>query len=298
LSADAGAAPSGRAQLRLLVDSRGGMTFDFLIPSKTRSVSRMLVGRCFMRRASLIVLVLSGLIPGCVAGLAADSGPVIVLPGRHGLPVIINGVDVTGAVLEGDWGLYRPHMVGPTIILPPGWFGTPSQARCQSATLSKASENPPQLFRPDGFLQVTVGPKIGDGVAVVLVSGHDHDGDSGERRIPELFPAKVPPVHPGHCQVEQYQSGLAGPLRARLRSPLQIVECLRPVRGEVDVAPLLFQERLDARSRREVVLDDQDPLTRPDGRGLLGRREPPRGNPCNREAGLKLGRPGSYFLRA
>jgi hypothetical protein len=100
------------------------MTFDFLIPSKTRSVSRMLVGRCFMRRASLIVLVLSGLIPGCVAALAADSGPVIVLPGRHGLPVIINGVDVTGAVLEGDWGLYSPHMVGPTIIPAwiPGWM--------------------------------------------------------------------------------------------------------------------------------------------------------------------------------
>jgi hypothetical protein len=44
---------------------------------------------------------------------------VIVLPGRHGLPVILNGVDVTGAVLEGDWGLYSPHMVGPTIIPAP-----------------------------------------------------------------------------------------------------------------------------------------------------------------------------------
>jgi hypothetical protein len=66
----------------------------------------------------LVVLVLSGVIPGNASALAADSGPVIVLPGRHGLPVMINGVDVTGAVLEGDWGLYSPHMVGPTIIIP------------------------------------------------------------------------------------------------------------------------------------------------------------------------------------
>jgi hypothetical protein len=99
------------------------MTFDFLISSKTRPVSRMLVGRCSMRRASLLALVLSGLVPGSASALAADSGPVIVLSGRHGLPVIINGVDVTGAVLEGDWGLYSPHMVGPTIVPAwvPGW---------------------------------------------------------------------------------------------------------------------------------------------------------------------------------
>ena len=79
-----------------------------------------------MRRANYVVVILSGLmLSGLVLGeapaLAADSGPVIVIPGRHGLPVIINGVDVTGAVLEGDWGLYSPHMVGPTII-PAPWF--------------------------------------------------------------------------------------------------------------------------------------------------------------------------------
>jgi hypothetical protein len=76
-----------------------------------------------MRRASFVVLALSGVIFGNASAHAADSGPVIVLPGRHGLPVIINGVDVTGAVLEGDWGLYSPHMVGPTIVPAwvPGW---------------------------------------------------------------------------------------------------------------------------------------------------------------------------------
>jgi len=72
-----------------------------------------------MRRAGFVVG-LVGLVLGSASALAADSGPVIVIPGRHGLPVIINGVDVTGMVLEGDWGLYKPHMVGPTII--PAWI--------------------------------------------------------------------------------------------------------------------------------------------------------------------------------
>jgi hypothetical protein len=72
-----------------------------------------------MRRATLVVLALSGILFGSAAAPAVDSGPVIVVPGRHGLPVIINGVDVSGAVLEGDWGLYSPHMVGPHIIPAP-----------------------------------------------------------------------------------------------------------------------------------------------------------------------------------
>src|SRR5258707_11614880 len=74
-----------------------------------------------MRRASFVVVGLVGLVLASAPARAADSGPVIVLPGRHGLPVIINGVDVTGAVLEGDWGLYSPHMVGPTVVIPDPW---------------------------------------------------------------------------------------------------------------------------------------------------------------------------------
>jgi hypothetical protein len=74
-----------------------------------------------MRRAGFVFLALSGALFGSATAHAADSGPVIVLPGRHGLPVIINGVDVTGAVLEGDWGLYSPHMVGPTVVIPDPW---------------------------------------------------------------------------------------------------------------------------------------------------------------------------------
>jgi len=72
-----------------------------------------------MRSASSIVVALGGAIFGGMAALAADSGPVIVIPGRLGTPVIINGVDVSGAVVEGDFGLYSPHMVAPNIIAGP-----------------------------------------------------------------------------------------------------------------------------------------------------------------------------------
>jgi hypothetical protein len=38
----------------------------------------------------------------------AQTGPVIVVPGKPGVPVIINGVVADGAVVYGDWGLARP----------------------------------------------------------------------------------------------------------------------------------------------------------------------------------------------
>jgi len=49
----------------------------------------------------------------CAAGLAgtaarAQTGPVVVVSGKAGVPVTINGVIVDGAVVYGDWGLARP----------------------------------------------------------------------------------------------------------------------------------------------------------------------------------------------
>jgi hypothetical protein len=48
---------------------------------------------------------------------AADNEPVIVVPGRAGVPVMMYGVDVSGAVIEGEWGLNRPGVVAPTVIM-------------------------------------------------------------------------------------------------------------------------------------------------------------------------------------
>ncbi len=45
----------------------------------------------------------------------AGGGFEIVIPGRPGVPVIINGVDASYAVVEGDWGLGKRIHVQPTV---------------------------------------------------------------------------------------------------------------------------------------------------------------------------------------
>jgi len=45
----------------------------------------------------------------------AETGPVIVIPGRPGVPIIINGIDASYAVVEGDWGLGKGQRVQPTV---------------------------------------------------------------------------------------------------------------------------------------------------------------------------------------
>src|ERR1700688_1049446 len=62
-------------------------------------------------RAGLALAILIG--TTCAA--LADSGPVIVIPGRPGVPIIINGIDASYAVVEGDWGLGKGVHVQPTI---------------------------------------------------------------------------------------------------------------------------------------------------------------------------------------
>jgi hypothetical protein len=62
-------------------------------------------------RAGIALAILIGATPAALA----DSGPVIVVPGRPGVPVIINGIDASYAVVEADWGLGKGLHVQPTI---------------------------------------------------------------------------------------------------------------------------------------------------------------------------------------
>ena len=62
-------------------------------------------------RASAALAILIGLTP---AAFASD-GFNIVIPGRPGVPVMINGVDASYAVVEGDWGLAKNVHVQPTV---------------------------------------------------------------------------------------------------------------------------------------------------------------------------------------
>ena len=63
-------------------------------------------------RAASVLFILFG---ATGAALASDTGPVIVIPGRPGVPIMINGVDASYAVVEGDWGLAKNIHVQPTV---------------------------------------------------------------------------------------------------------------------------------------------------------------------------------------
>src|SRR5687768_810462 len=56
----------------------------------------------------------------CVLGVPgsafADHAPSFVIPVTPGVPIIINGKDAAYAVVEGDWGLYRPGHGTRTVI--------------------------------------------------------------------------------------------------------------------------------------------------------------------------------------
>jgi len=62
-------------------------------------------------RAKLALAILIGTTLPALAGGGFD----IVIPGRPGVPIIINGVDASYAVVEGQWGLGKNEHVQPTV---------------------------------------------------------------------------------------------------------------------------------------------------------------------------------------
>ena len=63
-------------------------------------------------RAGLALAILIGT---TLTAFAGDTGPVVVIPGRADIPIIINGIDASYAVVEGDWGLGKGVHVQPTV---------------------------------------------------------------------------------------------------------------------------------------------------------------------------------------
>jgi hypothetical protein len=62
-------------------------------------------------RAALALAILLGTTLSAVAGGGFD----IVIPGHPGVPIIINGIDASYAVVEGEWGLGKNEQVQPTV---------------------------------------------------------------------------------------------------------------------------------------------------------------------------------------
>ena len=117
----------------------------------------------------------------------AQREPVIVVPGRAGVPVMLWGQDVSGAVIEGEFGLDRPGGAngGVTVIQPigPYYAGIPPQ--------------PPM----DGYYPSTgVPPKVGrkeilPGPNRVLPQPAPSFNRSWTSESPNL-PATIPPDNP------------------------------------------------------------------------------------------------------
>jgi hypothetical protein len=63
-----------------------------------------------MRAAIALAILIGTTLPALPGG-----GFDIVIPGRPGVPVIINGVDASYAVVEGEWGLGKGEQVQPTV---------------------------------------------------------------------------------------------------------------------------------------------------------------------------------------
>jgi hypothetical protein len=72
-------------------------------------------GSMVRRSAALAVLVCGISAIAATAPARAQTGPVIAVPSRPGIPIVINGWDASYAIVEGDWGLARPS-IGITVF--------------------------------------------------------------------------------------------------------------------------------------------------------------------------------------
>ena len=149
-------------------------------------------------RAGVALAVLIAMTSTAFAGGAG--GFDIVIPGRPGVPIIINGVDASYAVVEGEWGLGKGVQVQPTVYggryvdpVPNVGHYYPSLGQRRATAGSKSSRRPiagcrsrrraisshgrrsrtPQLEIPANPPPVIVAPQINDGLeSSPLSAGH------------------------------------------------------------------------------------------------------------------------------
>ena len=55
----------------------------------------------------------------------AQPVPEIVIPGKRGVPVYINGIDASYGIVESDFGLDRPGYMTPTVVYRPLLISNP-----------------------------------------------------------------------------------------------------------------------------------------------------------------------------
>jgi hypothetical protein len=129
-----------------------------------------------MRLRSVSIVAGCWLLAG--AAQASETGPVIVVPGRAGVPVLMFGHDISGAIVYGDWGLDRPSQTSPTVIyrypaydysyrysaryLYPERYRRHHRRRVGAVVRRSAAHVPPAAYRPAGYFPMTGRkPKVG-----------------------------------------------------------------------------------------------------------------------------------------
>jgi hypothetical protein len=136
-----------------------------------------------MRRLVLPLLAAALAVSLHGASAHAETGPVIVVPGRPGVPVIVNGVDVSGAVVYGDWGLARPGhgeivIQGPVSYVAPWSVGSYFPSTGRAPAYGRQEIEPPVRRRPDNSYSRT----------------WSAEPDMSSRPVTEYPPFNPPPV--------------------------------------------------------------------------------------------------------
>jgi hypothetical protein len=99
-----------------------------------------------MRPGLASVFAVGWLVAGATALTASETGPVIVIPGRAGVPIMMDGRDVSYSVIEGDWGLGRPSNIAPRVIYR---YGPPVRFGPGSASYFPSIGQPPRVGRKE-----------------------------------------------------------------------------------------------------------------------------------------------------
>lgn len=129
-----------------------------------------------------IVVSLAVLIGSTVLAFA-DSGGVIAVPGKPGVPVMINGRDATYAMVEGDWGLSRGVHVQPTVYGGWDYYEAPPVGHYY-----------PSLGRRPGYGRLEIQPSANRKLPQPAESYHQSWSAQSAPPAPQAIPAYPPPV--------------------------------------------------------------------------------------------------------
>ena len=118
----------------------------------------------------------------------ADHVAAIVVPGKKGVPVIINGQDVSWGVVNGDFGLYRPGHVYPTVTPLSPYFRVPRYRTWPVKSVTRRHVTRRHIVhrravsRPHGFFPSTgVRPRVGRRESSSANSGPTHPAQNFSR---------------------------------------------------------------------------------------------------------------------